>query len=167
MDAAENKTTPEGKDLAPAVQIAERTACQQERSEEERVGLDHPLNVGNGRVQGRLKAGSATLTTVLSMKAMLEPRIVAASTHLPLLPEVLLGSPARIAASSQGDLAMFGMEAFEGELRGMIYHIQMRDGPRGRKPMLLHAKWTKLFDTHLPRVVSSSKAQFCQARNYR
>src|SRR5690349_12186088 len=54
-------------------------------------------------------AGSATFTTVLSMKAMLEPRMAAASTHLPRRPADWPGGPASIAASSQGALAMFAM----------------------------------------------------------
>src|SRR5258708_33177069 len=58
-------------------------------------------------------AGSATLTTVPSMKAMLDPRIVAANTHAPALAEGSPGEPARIAASSQGGLAMLGMTYFE------------------------------------------------------
>jgi len=43
------------------------------------------------------------------MKAMLDPRMVAAKTHAPALAEDSPGEPARIAASSQGGLAMFGM----------------------------------------------------------
>src|SRR5438270_10913326 len=61
-------------------------------------------------------AGRATFTTVLSMKAMLEPRIVA--TSIQILPLAVHGTPApavRIATSSQGDL-MKAMDDRESEL---------------------------------------------------
>src|SRR6185295_8625559 len=51
-------------------------------------------------------AGSATFTTVPSMNAMLEPRIAAARTHEPLPAPGRWEGPARIAASSHGDLVM-------------------------------------------------------------
>src|ERR1700682_1362939 len=54
-------------------------------------------------------AGSATFTTVPSIKAMLEPRMVAARIQGPF---VISGRPhemARIAASSQGGLAMLAI----------------------------------------------------------
>src|SRR5580765_1347774 len=50
------------------------------------------------------RAGRATLTTVPSINAMLEPRMVAASTHGPLVGRGELHQPARIAPSSQGNL---------------------------------------------------------------
>jgi hypothetical protein len=43
------------------------------------------------------------------MKAMLEPRIVAANTHEPAEEEDSPDGAPRIAASSQGGLGMFGM----------------------------------------------------------
>src|ERR1700757_3734087 len=49
------------------------------------------------------RAGRATLTTVLSMNAMLEPRMVAASTHgLAFSAHGLLEAPDWITASSHG-----------------------------------------------------------------
>src|ERR1700674_5816514 len=54
-------------------------------------------------LKSRCSAGKATFTTVPSMKARLEPRIVAASTHLPDdLGHGLVESPDRITPSSQG-----------------------------------------------------------------
>ena len=51
-------------------------------------------------------AGSATLTTVPSMKAMLEPRIVAASTHGPALgAQRPSAAPAAMTPSSHGALS--------------------------------------------------------------
>ena len=71
-------------DPPPPEAVAERAADQDQRREEERVGLDDPLHLGAPSRPGRAcSAGSATLTTVPSMKAMLEPRIVAASTQPP------------------------------------------------------------------------------------
>src|SRR5258708_29030740 len=58
-------------------------------------------------------AGKATLTTVLSINAMLDPRIVAASTQRPAC--AVHGTPAfpdRAAASSDGGL-METVDAFE------------------------------------------------------
>src|SRR3989440_5441258 len=53
--------------------------------------------------KSRWSAGSATFTTVPSIKARLEPRIVAASTHLPDDSGHGLGeSPDRITPSSHG-----------------------------------------------------------------
>src|SRR5450755_498063 len=49
-------------------------------------------------------AGSATLTTVPSINARLEPRMVATSTQAPRVVFALAEEPPRMAASSQGDL---------------------------------------------------------------
>ena len=65
----------------PSVQIAQRTAGQNQRGEEERVALDDPLRLSGRRVQLALQPGSETLTAVLSMKRIAEPRIAATSTH--------------------------------------------------------------------------------------
>src|SRR5689334_17322591 len=54
-------------------------------------------------------AGSATFTTVPSINAMLEPRIVAARIQGPFVVTGGLHEPARIAASSQGGLAMLAI----------------------------------------------------------
>src|SRR5260221_10146572 len=51
-------------------------------------------------------AGRATFTTVPSIKAMLEPSMVAARIQGPLVIPGRSHAPARIAASSQGGLAM-------------------------------------------------------------
>src|SRR6188768_3034315 len=51
-------------------------------------------------------AGSATLTTVPSMKARLDPRIVAASTHAPRPLSLPVAAALRIAASSHGGLVI-------------------------------------------------------------
>jgi len=55
---------------------------QQQGRQEESVGLDHPLHLGHRgaeiRLQGRQRP---RFTAVPSMKAMLEPRMVAASTQ--------------------------------------------------------------------------------------
>src|ERR1700682_6066754 len=54
-------------------------------------------------LKSRCSAGKATFTTVPSMKARLEPRIVAASTHLPDdFGHGLVESPDRITPSSHG-----------------------------------------------------------------
>jgi len=50
----------EGEDLTPAVEVAKRSAREQQGGEEERVRFDYPLNVGNGRVHPDCSAGSAT-----------------------------------------------------------------------------------------------------------
>jgi hypothetical protein len=57
-------------------------------------------------------AGSATFTTVPSMKAMLEPSTATANTQEPPAARSP-GGRARIAASSHGGLAMFGMNYCE------------------------------------------------------
>src|ERR1700687_5864136 len=54
-------------------------------------------------------AGSATFTTVPSMNAMLEPRMVAARIQEPFVVAGRSHEPARIAASSQGGLAMLAI----------------------------------------------------------
>src|SRR5439155_8643782 len=54
-------------------------------------------------------AGSATFTTVPSINAMLEPMIVAARIQGPLVVACRSHEPARIAASSQGGLAMLAI----------------------------------------------------------
>src|SRR5258707_1202485 len=54
-------------------------------------------------------AGSATFTTVPSIKAMLEPRMVAASIQGPFVVAGRPHEPARITASSQGGLAMLAI----------------------------------------------------------
>src|SRR5260370_37689152 len=51
-------------------------------------------------------AGSATVTTVPSMKTMLEPRMAAANTNEGFVQEPS-GAPTRIAASSHGGLTLF------------------------------------------------------------
>src|SRR5215469_2950892 len=53
-------------------------------------------------------AGSATLTTVPSMNAILEPRIVVAIIQPPLLPACLVHEPDRMRASSQAGFAKGG-----------------------------------------------------------
>src|SRR5438094_10570527 len=54
-------------------------------------------------------AGSATFTTVPSINAMLEPRIVAARIQGPLVVACRSHEPARIAASTPGGLAMLAI----------------------------------------------------------
>src|SRR5450432_1221537 len=56
-------------------------------------------------LKARCRAGSATFTTEPSIKAMLDPRMVAARTHIPTSRTVVLGAGAvRITASSHGGL---------------------------------------------------------------
>src|SRR6266581_5332489 len=55
------------------------------------------------------RAGRATFTTVPSMNAMLEPRMVAARIQGPFVVAWRSHGLARIAASSQGGLAMLAM----------------------------------------------------------
>ena len=66
---------------APQV-VALGTAYQYQRSQKERVGCDNPLVVHRA-VAPRLfcMVGSAAVTAVSSMNAMLDPRIVAARIH--------------------------------------------------------------------------------------
>ena len=60
-------------DAAPAEAVAERTADQQQRGEEERIRLDDPLRIGSAvACRSRRIAGSATLTIVPSTNAMLD-----------------------------------------------------------------------------------------------
>src|SRR5689334_23037557 len=54
------------------------------------------------------RAGSATLTTVPSMNAILEPSIVVAIIQPPLLPECLVHEPDRMTASSQAGFTKGG-----------------------------------------------------------
>ncbi len=61
--------------------ISHRAADQKQRRKKQTVGLDDPLNVHHRGVKAGLQGGQSTLTTVPSMKAMLEPRMVAASTQ--------------------------------------------------------------------------------------
>ena len=56
-EAMEKRTTPDAKDSAASVEIAERAACKQQRGKKEGVAFHHPLHVGNRRVQGRLQDG--------------------------------------------------------------------------------------------------------------
>jgi hypothetical protein len=51
-------------------------------------------------------AGSATFTTVLSLKARLDPRMVATSTQRPWPAAARAAPPVRIAASQGENLAM-------------------------------------------------------------
>ena len=44
-----------GEDLAAAVQVSQRPADEEQRRQEERVRFHHPLNVRQGRMQGRLQ----------------------------------------------------------------------------------------------------------------
>jgi hypothetical protein len=55
------------------------------------------------------------------MKAMLDPRIVAANTHFPAAGEDSPEGAARIAASSQGDLEMVGMTYCQLERSGALW----------------------------------------------
>ena len=52
------------------MQVGERAAGQQQRGERQRVGVDHPLQVGEARVQVALDDGSATFTIVMSSSSM-------------------------------------------------------------------------------------------------
>ena len=44
-----------GEDLAAAVAISQRSANEQQRRQEKRIGFHHPLNLGQRRAQGRLQ----------------------------------------------------------------------------------------------------------------
>jgi hypothetical protein len=73
------------------------------------------LHIDDGGMQVCLKAGRATLTTVLSINALLEARIVTTRIQGPA--SVLHGAPAlpdRIAASSHGGV-MEAVDAFRVE----------------------------------------------------
>ena len=58
-DAPANTVTPSEVHAPPAVAIAKRAADEQQRGEERRVGLDHPLDVGHALRRARA-AGRAT-----------------------------------------------------------------------------------------------------------
>src|SRR5579864_1480067 len=78
------------------------------------------------------KAGKATLTAVPSMKAMLEPRIVAASTHgRDFSAHGADKAPARITASSHGcfilDPDVYGSPADWRSVASYIDNIGERD----------------------------------------
>src|SRR5207248_10910696 len=81
-------------------------------------------------------AGNATLTTVPSMKAMLEPRIVATSTQGPTaLSHGDTGPPERMEPSAQGSrIALFTAErnAETGD-QPLLFAISLRRGSRRRE----------------------------------
>ncbi len=101
-DSEQDDTGGEG--LTAASGVAHRSAGQEEGGQREGIGFDHPLHARQRGVEDDCRAGRATFTTVLSMKARLEPRIVAASTHRPPGAGAQSASPARMAASSHGSL---------------------------------------------------------------
>src|SRR5580658_3317594 len=76
-------------------------------------------------------AGSATFTAVPSMKAMLEPRMATVNTHEPPAARSP-GVPARIAPSSQGGLAMFGMNHCEPKIGRGFLNPPQRTGKQVR-----------------------------------
>ena len=56
-EASENTTSPMAKILASAVDVAHHAGGQQEGGERQRVGVHHPLQVGEARVQRPLDVG--------------------------------------------------------------------------------------------------------------
>ena len=56
-DAAVKKMTPEEEHALAAELIAHRSTDQDQRAQEQRVGFDHPLHVGDRRVEVGLKRG--------------------------------------------------------------------------------------------------------------
>ena len=79
---------------APAAEeVGERAGGEQQRGEREGVGVDHPLQVGEGGVQSRWIDGSATFTTVMSRSSMKIASDTAISVHHLCSTAVLL-SPA-------------------------------------------------------------------------
>ena len=57
-------------DPLSAEQVAQRAGVQHRRREHQGIGVDHPLEVGEGGVELLLDIGSATLTTVMSSRSM-------------------------------------------------------------------------------------------------
>jgi hypothetical protein len=70
-------------------------------------------------LQPDISTGSATLTTEPSIKAMLDPRIVATRTQIPTLAgQDMVVGPDRITASSQGAFTKFAIFSFLSSLCG-------------------------------------------------
>ena len=91
-------------------------------------------------------AGSATFTTVPSMNAMLEPRMVAARIQGPFVVAGRSHEPARIAASSQGGLPMLAI----------VHSLRNTPGDKGAagdRQLRLHEQW--LFDAACSAVLSN------------
>ena len=81
-DASGEERDADREHAPPAEAVAGRAADQDQRAEHQHVAVDDPLQAGDAsRATSAWIAGSATLTTEPSMNAMLEPRIVAASTQ--------------------------------------------------------------------------------------
>ncbi len=80
--------------LAATEPVAQRSADEDQRGERERVGVERSTaaQAGSG-VEVAVIAGSARLTIEPSRNAMPEPRIIAASSHLPCALASLIGAP--------------------------------------------------------------------------
>src|SRR5215472_18940159 len=82
--------------------------------------------------------GSATLTTVPSMNAILEPSIVVAIIQPPLLSECLAHGPERMRASSQAGLAKGGI--VHSRKKGRLELIPGEKDVRSRWRLSLHRR---------------------------